>query len=234
MVEQELQNSDYRIRKLIGTLGLLLPILLLLSQGELLSSISHYYYLTLASLLFIIILSSFGLFLLSYKGYKIDPTTEKVSDDIITNIGGLAALVVVFVPTRCAESSSTVIDAICYTGHFPLFGHNSMLMGTIHLVSAGIFILSMGWMSKYKFTRSKNDANIKLYRVCGNVVFIAIGFLIFLMILEKSNIPFWFEKYYVFFLETIAVISFGISWLIKGKVVEDMKAFKNRFKSQKA
>jgi hypothetical protein len=174
--------------------------------------------------------SSFGLFLLSYKGYKIDPTTEKVSDDFITNIGGLAALILVFIPTRCADSGNVVIDAICNTGDYPLFGHNSMIKGTIHLVSAGIFILSMGWMSKYKFTRSKNDVHKKIYRICGNIVFISVGLMIVLIILEKLDISFWLDKYYVFILETTAIIPFGISWLIKGDVIENMKAFKNKYK----
>lgn len=101
MQKQEIQHSEYRIRKLIGLLGLSLPFLLPLSEGKLLSSMSHYYYLSFSSLLFIIILSSFGLFLISYKGYKIDKTTEKISDDWLTNIGGIAALIVVFIPTYC-------------------------------------------------------------------------------------------------------------------------------------
>ncbi|MFK7813670.1 MAG: hypothetical protein AB8B59_14345, partial [Maribacter sp.] len=94
MPSQPIQKSDYRIRKLIGTLGLALPILLLLTGGMLLSSISHYYYQPLSSIIFIIILSTFGLFLLSYKGYKIDAETEKISDDLLTNIGGISALIV--------------------------------------------------------------------------------------------------------------------------------------------
>ena len=79
MIIKDLQHSDYRIRKLIGTLGLLLPFMVYFAKGEFLASISHYYYNTLSSLIFIIVLSAFGLFLLSYKGYKIDTTTESFS-----------------------------------------------------------------------------------------------------------------------------------------------------------
>ena len=92
-MKSNLQHSDYRIRKLIGTLGLLLPIVLPIAKGEFLASISHYYYHTLSSLIFIIILSSFGLFLLSYRGYKIDTSTEKISDDFLTNIGSEKKLI---------------------------------------------------------------------------------------------------------------------------------------------
>jgi hypothetical protein len=228
MVIQELQKSDYRIRKLIGTLGLCLPLILIVLQGELLSSISHYYYQPLSSLIFIIILSSFGLFLISYKGYKIDLTTEKISDDFITNIGGFAALVVVFIPTRCIGSGNIAIDALCNSGDFPLLGHNDDLLGTIHLTSAGIFILSMGWMSRYKFTRSTHDVNKRLYKICGNLVFISVVLIVVLIILEKLSISFWFDEYYVFILEATAIVPFGISWLVKGRVIQDLISIKNK------
>lgn len=231
MVHQELQNSDYRIRKLVGILGLCLPFILIIAKGELLASISHYYYSTLSSLFFIIILSAFGLFLISYKGYKKDSSTEVISDDLITNIGGLAVLIVVFIPTRCMDSTSMAIDLICKSENYPLFGHNNMVKSGIHLVSAAIFILSMGWMSKYKFTRDENDVNNKLYRICGTIVFISVGMIVLLIVLEKLVIATksLFSEYYVFIFETTAVIPFGISWLVKGKVLDDMKRFKSRF-----
>lgn len=225
MIIKELQKSDYRIRKLVGILGLLLPFVLPLAQGDFFSSISHYYYQNVPSLIFIITLSSFGLFLISYKGYKVDKTTEKVSDDFITNIGGITALIVVFVPTCCMGSSSDTIDAICATEIYPLLGHNRLLLNTIHLASAGVFILSMGWMSRYKFTRS-DDGNKRLYKICGNIVFFAVGLLVFFIILEKFEIEFPLKGYYVFILETVAIIPFGISWLVKGEVIEDFLEIK--------
>jgi len=223
MERHDIQPSDYRIRKLIGILGLALPFILPLSEGQFLSSISHYYYFTLSSLLFIIILSCFGLFLISYKGYKIDKTTEKISDDIITNIGGVAALIVVFVPTYCFGSESEAISQLCENENLPLFGHADAIKNTIHLVFAGIFIFTMGWMSKYKFTRSQNEVNNKIYRLCGNIIWAAIVLLIVLVIIDFFKDGFHITRYDVFILETVAIIPFGISWLIKGKAMEDMK-----------
>ena len=223
MHSQELQNSDYRIRKLIGGLGLSLPIMLPLSEWELLSSMSHYYYHSLSSLLFIIVLSSFGLFLISYKGYLRDKKTEKISDDLLTNVGGAAVLLVVLIPTCCSGSESTVIDQLCATENYPLLGHSNSTLNTIHLVSAGIFIFTMGWMSKYKFTRGQNQANNKIYRLCGNVVWGAIALLILLVIIDFFNEGFHITKYDVFILESVALIPFGISWLIKGEAMEDIR-----------
>lgn len=224
MSSQPIQQSDYRIRKLIGTLGLALPVLLPLSGGMLLSSMSHYYYQPLSSIIFIIILSTFGLFLLSYKGYKIDSETEKISDDLLTNIGGISALIVVFVPTYCLESSSPVIDQICASEEYPLLGHIDGLKNTIHLIFAGIFIFTMGWMSKYKFTRGEHTTNNKIYKWCGNIVWIAIALLLVLVIIDFFNEDFQITPYDVFLLETLAVVPFGISWFIKGEAMEDIKS----------
>jgi len=232
MIIQELQASDYRIRKLIGILGLSLPVILPLTKLEFLASISHYYYDTLSSLLFIIILSAFGLFLISYKGYKKEGKKEGLSDDFLTNIAGLAALIVVFVPTSCTGSTSDIIDALCKTGNLPLFGHEVTVLNTIHLVSAGIFIMCMGWMSRFKFIRTRDESNKRVYRHCGNLVFIAIGLLVVFLILEKLGVNFPLKHYYVYIFETMAIIPFGISWLVKGKAIEELKALRDRMFSK--
>lgn len=228
MIPQELQSSDYRIRKLVGILGVSLPVLLPIAKLEFLASISHYYYATLSSLLFIIILSAFGLFLISYKGYKKDLKTEQISDDFLTNIGGLAALVVVFIPTLCLGSNSETIYHLCTSQNYPLFGHNNPTLNAIHLTSAGLFILCMGWMSKYKFTRGTKTKHNKIYKHCGNMVFISLALLIVGIILEKQNINFLINNYYVFIFETLAVIAFGSSWLVKGEAIENLVELKKR------
>lgn len=229
MEYQPLQTSDYRIRKLIGVLGLLLPLILPLSAGQVLASMSHYYYEAFSSLIFIVVLSAFGLFLLSYKGYTIDKTTEKISDDFLTNIGGLAALVVVGVPTNCSASASDAIQKLCSSDCMPLLGHTDDVLNAIHLISAGVFILCMGWMSRYKFTRGSDYGNHKLYRCCGNFVFISVALiLMFIGIEHFVTEDFFLKTYYVFIFETTAVISFGVSWLVKGKGVSEMKALRNR------
>jgi len=214
------KKPEYRIRKIIGILGLCLPLLLFFSEGELLASMSHYYYKPLSSLFFIIVLSAFGLFLLSYRGYRFDVKTETFSDDILTNIGGIAALVVVFVPTYCSNSLSASIDSICYENNYPLLGHNNSFKNTIHLVAAGIFMFTMGWMSKYKFTRGSNDGYNRIYKICGNLVWISIAIIIILKLIPSLR----FTPYFVFIFETTAVVSFGISWLIKGGILPQRKA----------
>lgn len=111
-IKKDMLYSYYRIRKIIGILGILLPILIFAFYGELLSSISHYYY-TKSTVFFIAILFAFGLLLISYKGYEKDKDTEKLSDNLITHIGGVAALLVVLLPTACIGSNSAEITNMC-------------------------------------------------------------------------------------------------------------------------
>ena len=94
----EAEKSEFRIRKLIGLLGVSLPFALpLLGGGEVIASMSHYYYLTAPSLFFIITLSALGLFLISYRGNRRfnHGSREVINDDWFTNIAGAAILLVV-------------------------------------------------------------------------------------------------------------------------------------------
>lgn len=235
MATTDLQHSDYRIRKLIGILGLGLPLLLTIAKWEVLASFSHYYYSTLSSLIFIIVLSSFGLLLASYKGYKKDKKTEKISDNFLTNLAGFAILVVVFIPTDCRESTSKSIDLLCETCQMPLFGHVNTWYNLTHLLAAGIFILCMGWMSRFKFTRGSDIQNHKLYKTCGNMVFASVILIVAFIAIENFFEPnFLFMKYYVFAFETTALVPFGISWLVKGKAIEDVRELRAKMFSKSA
>lgn len=215
---QNILLSYYRIRQLIGFLGILLPILVVYFYGGMLSSISHYYY-TKSAVFFIIILSSFSLLLISYKGYPIDKKTEKISDNFLTHIAGISALMVVLIPTDC---TGLVNSDICNVSHYQLYGHNNNLLGTIHLIFAALFLLIMGYMSIFRFTKGKHKLNNILYLVCGILVWgsvLTIG--IEILLYEIFDIE-YFSVYMVIIMETIAIWSFGISWLVKGRALRDI------------
>jgi len=225
-----LKHSDFRIRKLIGILGISIPIVLpFLSNWEVLSSISHYYYLTAPSLYFIIVMSSLGLFLISYKGYIRDkgPTREYISDDWLTNIAGISVLVLVLVPTACDESGSGTIDDICKK-FMPLFGHVDKTKDNIHLIAAGLFVLLMGWMSFFKFSinQDKKGWRYKLYKTNGVIIWIAVLSLIIYFVIgfKIDNFVFW--------MEVIVLVPFGISWLVKGETMEALSYMINLTKSK--
>ncbi len=225
--KKDMLYSYYRIRKIIGLLGILLPILVYAFHGELLSSISHYYY-SRSAVFFIAILFAFGLFLISYKGYEKDKDTEILSDNLITHIGGIAAILVVLLPTACIGSNSAEIANMCQLQNYPLFGHDNATIRIIHLASAGVFLFIMGYMSIFRFTKGKltDEKKIKnyVYRICGIAVWISIGILAIETILPN----FHFTKYDVFIFETVSVVAFGIAWLVKGEAIKDIIDLKNK------
>lgn len=219
---QELQNSQYRLRKTIGFLGIALPFIIFFVNQKLLSSISHYYY-TSASIFFIGILFTFGLVLITYKGYSYNKgKNEKISDDLITTLAGVSILVTVLIPTECTGSGHTLL--FCDNGY--LFGHSNSVKGTIHLMSAAIFLFALGWMCIKQFTKSENPGSKRknsVYRICGYIVWSCIAILMLIFSFEKM-LSIDFNVYingYTFMLESVAVWAFSIAWLIKGKINKD-------------
>lgn len=230
IIKKEIQYSYYRIRKFIGLLGILLPVLVVAFHGDFLSSISHYYY-TKSAVFFISILFAFGILLISYKGYEIEKG-DKLSDNIITHIAGLAVLLVVFFPTSCLNSNSLVINYMCLSNEYPLFGHGNSVINTIHLISAGIFLFTMGWMSIFRFTRTSKEENRWVYRICGYTIWISLSILIIEFIIKLFYSDFNITSYDVYILETISIFSFGISWLIKGEAIKDIIDLKSKIFSR--
>lgn len=227
-IKKDILYSYYRIRKIIGLLGILLPILVFAFHGELLSSISHYYYAN-SAVFFIAILFAFGLLLISYKGYEKDKDTEIFSDNLITHIGGIAAILVVLVPTACIGSNSAEITNMCQLQNYPLFGHDNDIIRLIHLASAGVFFFTMGYMSIFRFTKGKLTDEKKrknlIYRFCGIAVWVSIG----ILAIETIFPNFHFTEYDVFIFETVSVVAFGIAWLVKGEAIKDIIELKNKY-----
>ena len=191
---------------------------------------SHYYY-TPANVFFVGILFSFGLVLISYTGYKEKPGTKKLSDDQLTTLAGICALITVIVPTSCCDSGDTTINC---TRDF-LFGHTDKIYNGLHLISAGLFIVILGWMCVKKFTLGDNEKLNKLYRICGYIVWSSVGLIALIIALDKLT-QLDFDKLlpnYVFVLEAVALYSFAIAWLLKGHIDEDIAELKNRLLKKK-
>lgn len=230
--KKDILYSYYRIRKIIGLLGIFLPFIIFYSFGDLLASISHFYY-TKASLFFTAILSAFGILLISYKGYEKDKGVEWLSDNQITFIGGVAAILVVLIPTTCDGSNNELVAQICINGDYPLYGHDNALFRTIHLFSAGIFLFTMGYMSIFRFTKGPDneEERERKIRTRNNIVYRITGYLVWASIailLLEFVFHFHFTPYDVFIFECVAVMAFGISWLIKGKAIKDLIDVRDR------
>lgn len=196
----------------IGWLSALLPVSMVL--GNLIfggcsciqDSVSDYYY-TITGDLLVGILSAVALLLISYRGYPGDR-----SDSILSKTAGILALGVAFFPTN--ETSADK----CAIIHLPL----SELRNNLHNILSAVLFLVLSAISLFLFTKSKGVIVTKqklhrnrIYRICGIVMLVCIAVLAFYINLRDSML--WLKPYKpVFWLESTALIAFGISWLVKG------------------
>lgn len=192
------------LRKIIGVLGTAYPFILAL--GALIffatgiqNSISSYYHTGMQDV-FVGILFVIGFFLLSYKGYDL-------ADDIAGYVGGISAVGAALFPASSGDAAHAV------------------LIGRIHLVFAALFFLALIYFSLFLFTKTdpkgepsrKKLHRNKIYKTCGYIMIICLVLIIILHFLPKE-IRSPLKAYHPeFWLETIAVVAFGCSWLIKGE-----------------
>ncbi len=213
-------SSQDSLRKLVGILGMLLPVLLFtflfVDSGVAtpLPSISHYYYTRVGSI-FIIVVSLLAIFLLVYKG-------EAPVDFYISSLAGIFALVLILFPT------SNISDICCDTAkkYSVTVLKKSDFRVNLHYISAAIFLLSLAYMSLFLFTKSDKipsqrprDKKIRnrIFRTCGVIMALAV-LVIFLRLIKIINADQYDNHHLTFWMESIAVESFGVSWLIKGKL----------------
>ena len=247
--EEKLMISHLTLRKTIGWLGILLPFILIasnfllnafdllnspilidtqcskpyLADGILKASISHYYYSAVGEI-FTGTISAVSLFMFCYKGHKNRKHEFGLSDNALTNIIGLSALGIVIFPTSSPECISDNIRTFM----------SSKFSGTIHLVMAAIFFISLSVMSIVNFRRTQDvhtfgkELKHKVILFCG----IAMLVCIFIIFIYGNFIEYKYayidELKPVFWLEAIALIFFGICWMIKGQV--DFLYLYKRFK----
>lgn len=215
------------LRWLVGSLGMLLPLLLwlvLYFNNDLLNpldSISHYFY-TRASSIFIIVVSLLAIFLLVYKGYEL-------IDFILSTIAGICALLLLYFPTDNIKCK-TLQECESILTKFPL--ENEKFRSIFHFTMAGMFLGSLALMSIFLFTKKEGDKDgFVIPELKGEkIIFVVCGVLMLLSMLmiatncfgvftadefNDKNLTFWFE--------VVALEAFGFSWFVKGDVFEKNK-----------
>lgn len=196
-----------RLRKWVGWLGMLLPIIVLalclifqcVPGGHYFpDSISATYYYAPTITPFMIILGAAGILLMCYRGYTL-------CDDIINTITGVAAECICLFP--CGVSGYDLV------GTFQIPVEISMW---IHNISAVVFFGLLAYNVLFLFTKSsgemtpnKKKRNI-IFRVCGIGMAVSLLAIVFVSIF---NI--WAGTWAV---ETAALFFFGIAFLTKADV----------------
>ena len=187
--------NTIRLRALIGWLGMLLPWIVVMLIGYIPPSISATWY-TNACTVFMIVLGSASILLISYKGY------EKI-DDILLTCSGIAGLGVCLFPCKISSVK----------GDIGTFLIDSEISSTIHFISAIIFFALLAYNSFFLFTKGAGEMTKKkkirnvIYRICGVGMIGSFA----IMFLPYFRIQVWLT-------ETIALFFFGISFLTKADI----------------
>lgn len=200
-------RSNHRHRQLIGYIGLVLPILLILialqrdglGVWKELDSVSAYYY-TGANPAFVGMLVALALYLLAYEGYK---NESQWADRWCAIVAAVAALSVAFFPTAAPK-----IDGLTTLTWWQPW------VGVVHFVSAavlfGVFAVFSLWLFRKKAKGEETAPDKKsrntIYLICGGIIIACILWTAYAGLNDRP----------IFWPESIALIFFAISWLVKG------------------
>ncbi|NTV17753.1 MAG: DUF998 domain-containing protein [Chlorobiaceae bacterium] len=192
------------LRRAVGVIGVALPIVLVLGKylfegPGIQDSISGYYY-TVMRDVFVGSLWAIAIFLMAYKG-------PQKKDDFCGNLACICAIGVALFPTSPGPDA---------TGQ-------QALIGKFHLLFAGGFFSTLAYFCIVLFCKtdqnrqptSRKFLRNRIYKICGCLIIgciILIG--VFKSLLQESPVR---NLEPVFWLESLAIWSFGWSWFTKGE-----------------
>lgn len=211
--------SFLTLRKVVGFIAFgIAPVLVLITLlgsdcSMVQDSISHYYY-TMAGDVFVGLLCAVAFFLMAYPGYD-------AMDNRLTNAAGFLALGIAFFPTSPMQGASCSVLQITIGKWVPWvhYGSAALFFGILAYMAIWVFTKSSE-TDPAKRTRSKRQRN-RIYRVCGVLMLFAIAAMATQMFsdgiaqaFETYNLTYWFEF--------LALVSFGICWMVKGEILRDI------------
>jgi len=195
--DQNLVVSYLTLRRLVGALGMALPIVVMVwgfticGCTRILPSISDYYVLRTRDAL-VGILFSIACFLYTYRGFD--------DDDRYGNLAAIFAVAVALFP-----NSGTPVER------------------TVHFSSAAGLLLVLAYFSLKIFTKSSGHPTPqklirnRVYTVCGLLILLCVLLIgLYKSFGVASELALLRP---VFWLETIALWSFGFSWFVKGETL---------------
>jgi hypothetical protein len=197
MAQGENPALSYRnLRAIIGYVGLTLPLVLLISgvvDGHVAGSISAYYY-TNIGIVFTGSMCVIGIFLLAYR------LGAWAVDNIVTTLGGLAALGVAFF--HCAPAHATL---------------SQLRLADVHVTCAAVLFVVLGGISLFIFPRTDVDPSqqwrVPCYLGLGAVIWLSV---VLMPTLNAVASSFYNSNHIFFVLESVCVIAFAVSFILKG------------------
>jgi hypothetical protein len=216
--EKRYVRSYLWTRILVGALGIALPPLLAFVDGLWFdgdpfprTSLSDYYY-SGARELFVGVLCAVGVFLITYK------VAEKNLDNTLSCFAGGAAAAVALFPTNPPGD-------VALTSLQERLGES--VVAGIHYGAAALFITSLGVLSFcFGIREGKPDSrpqrrSRKFWRWfhwgCAGVIALALLWMLGDAIFE------WGPRHTLFIGETVSVLAFAVSWLLKGAELDMLR-----------
>jgi hypothetical protein len=227
--EQRLIHSYLWLRRAVGGMGALLPFVLwggalLIDRTPLLCTISSYYY-TVMRGVFVGALWAMGTFLIFYTGYG-------GFDNFLTTVAGVSAICVSLFPTMPALCAVPGLNATAWAH----FAFAALFLGALAAMSFWQFTRTGSAqthppLSAYRslltrqpvdtaspYTRRKLQRNL-VYYGCALVIAMcmawiavtATGWTTVEGLARAGNRIFW--------LETAAILAYGVSWFVKGETL---------------
>jgi hypothetical protein len=204
--QEDLVLSYLDLRKAVGIIGVGLPFVLafgkfLLQGPGIQESISGYYYTDMRNV-FVGSLCAIGVFLMSTRGYD-------RQDEIAGILAFVFAIGVAFFPT------TPYVDATS----------RAKIIGDVHLSFAALLFLTLAYFSLKLFTKTGPDNDPTPQKLQRNIVYRVSGYTIlasiFLIVVVKlTPLGTHLERLTpVFWLESLAIVAFGVSWLTKGETI---------------
>jgi hypothetical protein len=198
-------------RRFVGVFGMFLPLILLttpvfretppLAGWPPLGSVSAYYY-TGGNAVFAGVLVALSFLLLTYKGYD---NKRYRMDRTVGIVAGLAAFLVAFFPTGRPDG-------------IPYFAWSTDGAHLVHNIAAGVLFSAFAVFALVLFPYSEDETTLKerlqdprnvAYYVCGIAIVLGIIWtLVNALVLQRS----------IFWPETVALVAFAVSWLVKGRI----------------
>ncbi len=203
--QSELATAYTHLQQVVGIIAFLLPFVLAIGNMffngiELRGSISAYYYTPMGGV-FVGALCALAVFLLSYN-YR--PLPKFRLDNILSTLASIVTLGVALFPT---------------TSDSPTASGSEKVMATLHLVCACALFVLLAYFSLFLFTQTASGVVVtpekarrnQIYRVCGAVIVATIALVVVSNIVDPPS-----SWHSLFWLESVGVVAFGISWLVKG------------------
>lgn len=204
MIEQSLLISALALRRAIGVIGIALPIIIPIGAWKWLASLSAYYHTNMRDV-FVGALCAAAIFLLCYRGYE-------VKDRNFAMAAGVGAIGTALLPTALSAKPAGW----------------EQFASSLHWTFAAIFLASLTYIALGLFTKTAIGATPtpqklkrnSVYRVCGWTMAACLVLLaLYFWLLPDAAKAALEPLHPVFVLEAVAVISFGIAWLIKGEAL---------------